>query len=89
MPIEPDHRQGPDRRRRTRGGRRVSDVPLRNPDACAVHGSLYDTVIATRKFNGYTLRRHCCTACNARWNTFETRIDPLKVRFSSRAEKTT
>jgi hypothetical protein len=83
--IEPDLRRGPDRRKHTRGGRRATDIPLRDPDACPVHGSLYDTVIETRRFQGYKLRRHCCTACNARWNTYETRIDPRRVRFSESA----
>ena len=81
MPIEPEQRRGPDRRQRTRGGRRASDIPLRDPDSCPTHGTAYDTVIATRRFRGYKLRRHCCTACNARWNTFETRMDPLKLRI--------
>jgi hypothetical protein len=81
VPIEPDNRRGPDRRKHTRGGRRSTDIPLANPDACPTHDNAFETVLYTERYDGYRAIRHCCTACNLRWWSFDSRIDPAKVTF--------
>lgn len=68
----------------SRGGRRSTGVPLRDPDACPAHGHGPVVVIKRLRYPGYALRRLCCTVCKLRWNTFETRMDPLEAVFKIR-----
>jgi hypothetical protein len=82
--IGPERRKpAPDRRRRPRGGRRDSDLGLRDPDACPEHGRVYSCVINTVKHRGYIYRRHRCLECDYRWNSYQTLIDPLHIRLRS------
>jgi hypothetical protein len=81
MPLEPERRQAaPDRRQKTRGGRRALDIPLRSPDYCPTHGRA-STVIETIPHNGFIERTHKCKVCHRRWPSFQTIIDPTKIRY--------
>lgn len=88
MPLEPEQRQNGDRRRVTRNGRRSSDPKpiLRAPDACPVHGVAYSCVIDSRAKDGYRYRRHRCLECDARWNSYESLIDPRRIRLAQPAK---
>lgn len=82
MPIEPDHRRGPDRRRRTRGGRRINDIPLRDPDTCPkdkLHGR--GIVLEPIRHHGYIERRHRCKVCYASWRSYQSLMDPMRMTF--------
>lgn len=88
--IEPERCQpAPDRRRRPRGGRRDSDIGLRDPDACPRHGAVYSRVINTVKHQGYTYRRHRCLECDYRWNSYQTLMDPQRIHVRVREARTT
>ena len=86
MPSEPDQRTGADRRRRPRGGRRDTDIGLRDPDACPTHGPAAGSrVINVVHHRGWIYRRHVCLAagCVARWDSYQTLIDPRRIRVAA------
>lgn len=81
-PSEPDRRDPStlDRRVRTRGGRRQHDIGLRDPDACPEHGSHSSYVMEPIKHKGYIERRHSCRMCGAIWVSYQSLIDPKRIK---------
>lgn len=51
---------------------------LPRPDMCR-RCQVRSAVIASRSHAGYRVRRHRCPACGARWNTYESIIDPRRI----------
>lgn len=84
MPIEPERRRGPDRRKHTRSGRRANDIPLRDPDFCPQHGR-GSSVIDVIHHNGYIERTHKCKVCDERWPSYQTIMNPLRIRYRTSA----
>lgn len=53
-------------------------MTLRDPDSCP-NGHEHDRILSKRKGLGCRIRRHECVICRARWDTFESLIDPKRV----------
>jgi transcriptional regulator NrdR family protein len=52
---------------------------LRNPERCPSCGG-ESRVADTRPGQSYRWRQRACLACTTRWETFESLIDPRRVR---------
>lgn len=60
-----------------------SSLTLRNPElcpACRLRGRVRDTRIEA----GYRIRRYGCVVCERRWSSYETVLDPRKLRLKGR-----
>lgn len=74
MPIEPDQRRGPDRRRQTRGGRRTDDKDRQPKGDCPFCGHWESCVTGGRwslALRAY-IRPRRCLECGERFDTTET-----------------
>lgn len=54
---------------------RLRLLPPESCPACDTHGRVIDT----RRKTAYTWRRHVCPACNRRWTTWQTTVDPKRL----------
>lgn len=54
-------------------------MTLRDPDSCP-NGHEHDRILSKRKGLGCRIRRHECVICLARWETYESLINPERVR---------
>ena len=57
----------------------MTRIRLPDPDCCGGCGAR-GQVIDSRKESGYRRRRHACPACGHRWTTYQTTIDPHRLR---------
>lgn len=58
-------------------------VKLPDPERCR-HCNRKGRVIESRRQQGYRRRRHQCDACNWRWSSFQSVINPSKVKIRRR-----
>lgn len=56
-------------------------MTLPDPERCRRCGKK-GRVIDSRPRRGYRKRRHECAACDVRWNSYQSAINPRKVRFT-------
>lgn len=55
-------------------------MTLRDPDVCRC-GADDSHVLERRRRQGFVSRRHECRSCGFRWTTYESRINPRKLRL--------
>jgi transcriptional regulator NrdR family protein len=55
-------------------------VTLPDPERCR-HCGKKGRVIESRREPGYRRRRHQCDACNWRWSSYQSIINPSKVKI--------
>lgn len=59
---------------------RLQDIGLRNPDACPEHQRIASYVLDVVHHGGYIQREHGCRLCAQRWVSYQSLIDPARIK---------
>ena len=55
-------------------------MTLPDPDRCPTCGARSAVTDSRNEGRGYRRRRHVCLTCKTRWPTWETRINPKRLK---------